>query len=160
MEVVAGRVTRTETFDLGTLVTHILGTLYLVWGSFGAHVSEWPVRRKLMDIERNRVHLGLRDPVAHISWHIWPCNVWGHSEYFVSNGLWFKNVWYCSEADWSLDFGTQVTWGTFALYRFFLSIRPPAYKTMVLCTGKIPVYKTMVLYCTIFLELGIRVPNI
>ncbi len=31
---------------------------------------------------------------------------------------------------------------------------------MVLCRGKNPVYKTMVLYCTIFLELGIRVPNI
>ncbi len=43
---------------------------------------------------------------------------------------------------------------------FFLSIRPPAYKTVVLCTGINPVYKTMVLYCTIFLELGIRVPNI
>ncbi len=43
---------------------------------------------------------------------------------------------------------------------FFLSIRPPSYKTMVLCTGKNPIYKTMVLYCTIFLELGIQVPNI
>ncbi len=46
------------------------------------------------------------------------------------------------------------------MYRFFLSIRPPAYKTMVLYTGKNPVYKTMVLYCTIFLEIGILVPNI
>ncbi len=45
-------------------------------------------------------------------------------------------------------------------YRFFLSIRPPVCKTMVLNMGKNPVYKTMVLYCTIFLELRIRVPNI
>ncbi len=29
-------------------------------------------------------------------------------------------------------------------YWFFLSIRPPAYKPMVLYTGKNPVYKTMV----------------
>ncbi len=46
------------------------------------------------------------------------------------------------------------------MYRVFLSIWPPAYKTMVLYTGKNPIYKTMVLYCTIFLQLGIRVPNI
>ncbi len=31
---------------------------------------------------------------------------------------------------------------------------------MVLCTGRNPVYNTIVLYCTSFLELGIRVPNI
>ena len=37
-------------------------------------------------------------------------------------------------------------------YRFFLNIRPPAYKTMVLYTEKNPVYKTMVFYSTIFLE--------
>ncbi len=45
-------------------------------------------------------------------------------------------------------------------YRFFLSIRPRAYKTMALYTGKNPVYKTTVLYCTIFLVIGILVPNI
>ena len=60
------------------------------------------------------------------------------------------------------NFGSPLSTHHFAnnTYRFFLSIRPPAYKTMVLYTGKNSVYKTMVLYCTIFLELGIRVPNI
>ena len=54
---------RSEIWDLWTIVINIWVTFELVgfkviWGSFGALVSKWPVSRKWLVLERNGVKFG------------------------------------------------------------------------------------------------------
>ncbi len=59
-KVASRKVKRTEMWDSGTPIIHILGYIDLVgfkviWGSFSVLFSKWPIARKGVAIERNGV---------------------------------------------------------------------------------------------------------
>ncbi len=76
------RAKRSEIWDLGTLVTYMWCTFDLVvfkviLVSVGELVSKWPVTRKRLVIERNRVKFETRGQLLYICRVIWPCRVQG-----------------------------------------------------------------------------------
>ena len=71
-----------EIWDSWILVTYIWGTYDLVvfkviWGSFSALVSKWPVSQKGLVVERNGVKFMNHAHYLYIYRVIWPCGVQG-----------------------------------------------------------------------------------